>query len=122
MKHTLKEPIVSYVVGLCKAKEAETLRVIVLVSMADQDHQLRISLKPGFCACKKRHILSEQEGTILPSEGRAEGRVPPQGELPGARNILGLEQGEGQASKGPLFNSANAMVIFAGAINKCYLL
>lgn len=54
----------------------------------------------------------------MPSEGRAEGRVPPQGELPGARNILGLEQGEGQASKGPLFNSANAMVIFAGAITQ----
>lgn len=52
----------------------------------------------------------------MPSEGRAEGRVPPQGELPGARNILGLEQGEGQASKSTLFNLANAMVIFAGTI------
>lgn len=78
---------------------------------------LRIGLKPGFNACK-RHVLSGQEGTVLPSKGRAEGRVPPQCELPSARNILVLEQGEGQASKGSLFNSANAMVIFAGAITQ----
>lgn len=72
--------------------------------------QLNISLKPGFYACK-RHILPGQEGTVMPYEGR----VPPQGELPGARNTLGLEQDESPASKSSLLNLANAMVIFAGA-------
>lgn len=36
--------------------------------------------------------------------------------LPDTRNISGLEQGAGQASKGAVFNLANAMVIFAGTI------
>lgn len=46
MKNTWKGPIISYVVGLCTAKKhLETLRVIVIVSMADQDHPAQNQLK-----------------------------------------------------------------------------
>lgn len=44
------------------------------------------------------------------------GESLPKMELPDTRNIVGLEQGEGQASKGSEFNLANAMVIFASTI------
>lgn len=54
--------------------------------------------------------------SVPPSEDRAEGGVPHQVELPDPRSILGLKQGEGQESKGTVFNLANATVIFAGTI------
>lgn len=43
-------------------------------------------------------------------------RVPPQGGAPRSQEHLGLEQGQGQANEGPVFNLANAAVFSAGTI------
>lgn len=64
-----------------------------------------------------RDIFSQvRKGASYPQGTELRGKALPKVKLPEARNILGLEQDEGQASKGALFNSANAMVIFAGTI------
>ena len=64
-----------------------------------------------------RDILSQVDKEA-PHSRRTElrGESLPKVELPDPRSILGLKQGEGQASKGTVFNLANAMVIFAGTI------
>lgn len=63
-----------------------------------------------------RDIFSQvKKGASHPQRTEPAGEALLAVKLPG-REHLGREQGEGRASKGALFNSANARVIFAGTI------
>lgn len=64
----------------------------------------------------ERDAFSQLEKNVLPSEDRADGRVPSRDGAPRHQEHLELGQGEGQTSKGSVFNLANAMVIFASTI------
>lgn len=106
----------SHILQTYKRQRIKTIRVhrhcLHVTDHSDQN------LLKTWSPCCKRCFLPGKDGNILPSEDRAEGRVPPHGRhpCPQTQDHFGAGTRWRSGKQKHVFHLANATVIFAGAI------